>query len=456
MNDTEKEKRFWNNYIAQLEAHQIKPSLYPWYVRHCETFIRKNPDTRLKQHTKDSVQQYLKSLVNDPKLPAWKRKQQIDAIGYLFKSIHAPLYKRVDWAYWSSSCTDLPADHTTLYVQKRTENKRNTPKPSTELLDENRITDETAKLISAIRRKNHSIRTEKTYCDWLTKFLRYHGNKPVDDLNPNDVVSYISYLAVDRGLSPGTQSQALNALSFYFKQVRDQELGDISHFIRARPRQKMPVVLTKNEVAQILEKAEGMQKLVISLLYGAGLRLMEAIRLRVQDIDFGYCQIIVREAKGNVERVVPLPAKLIEPLQQHLKEIRRIHEQDISDGFGSVIMPPALAKKYGSSSAHWVWQYVFPSLKLSVDPRSGATRRHHINETTIQKRVRNIARELEIPKRVSCHTFRHSFATHLLEKGMDIRTIQQLLGHKDVSTTMIYTQLANFSNGKTSSPLDDI
>ena len=217
---------------------------------------------------------------------------------------------------------------------------------------------------------------------------------------------------------------------------------------------KLPVVLTQDEVALFLNELSGFQRLVVSLLYGAGLRIMEVVRLRVHDIDFGYQQIIVRDSKGKKERVVPLPVKLVEPLKIQLTEVKKLHNEDLKQGYGYVFMPQGLVLKYGKSAEQWVWQYVFPSLKLSVDPKSTVIRRHHINETTIQKGVRNLSRSLEINKRVTCHTFRHSYATHLLERGVDIRTIQELLGHADVSTTMIYTHLANFSNGKTSSPLD--
>jgi integron integrase len=262
-------------------------------------------------------------------------------------------------------------------------------------------------LRKAIRRKNCSIRTEKSYTDWTLRFFRFIPEKTVDDISPSDVVSFLEHLAVQLEVAPNTQSAALNALSYYFKQVRKRELGDISNFIRAKPRQKLPVILTRQEVGDILNSLEGIQWIIVSLLYGAGLRIMEAVRLRVHDIDFGFNQIIVRENKGNKERVVPLPARLIDQLKSHLTTIKQQHDEDLKTGYGSVFMPPGLQKKYAKSNKQWVWQYVFPSKKLSVDPRSGIIQRHHINESTIQKRVRTTARDLKINKRVTCHTFRH-------------------------------------------------
>jgi integron integrase len=259
---------------------------------------------------------------------------------------------------------------------------------------------------------------------------------------------------VERGVSPATQALALNAISFYFKSVLNLELGDISAFVKAKPRIKLPVVLTTEEVTRMLAEFSGVQLLLVSLLYGCGLRLMEAVRLRVQDIDFGYQQIIVRNGKGNKERVVPLPVMVSERLKAHLADIRKQHGEDLAEGYGSVYMPAELVKKYGKSDKQWVWQYVFPSGKLSVDPHTKVVRRHHLHESSLQKAIRNAARNIGLEKRASCHTFRHSFATHHLERGMDIRTLQTLLGHADVSTTMIYTHTANFSKGKTSSPLD--
>ena len=453
----DREKRFWDNYLIVLSEHHIKSSLYTWYVRHCETFIRKNEDIRLKQHNRDSVCEYLSALVNTEQQVVWQKKQAIDAIRLLFKSLHAPLYNEIDWAYWSSSCQDLGKDHDTHY---RSTHPLSRPviAPSTTLDSSQQevLSTEINHLRIAIRRLNYSIRTEKTYTDWVGKFLRFCHQVDGIDINDQAVMRFLEYLAIDRQVAPRTQSIALNAISFYFKQVLRREMGDISQFVRAKPREKLPLILTRDEVNLVLDELNGLHRLVVSLLYGAGMRIMEALRLRVQDIDFGYSQIIIRNAKGNKERAVPLPSRLIDPLKEHLLEVKKLHEKDLEQGFGRVHLSPGLVKKYGSSADQWVWQYVFPSKKLAVDPRTGIVRRHHINESTIQRSVRNLARRLNINKRVTCHSFRHSYATHLLERGMDIRTVQSLLGHADVSTTMIYTHLANFSDGKTSSPLDDL
>lgn len=457
MDKESRENHFWNNYLAVLAECEIKSSLFTWYVRHCEAFIRENKEIRLKQHTKTTVSAYLTELINSGRNESWQKKQAIDAISLLFKSIHAPLYQQIDWDYWKSSCTDLGKDHDTNY--------RSTHRVKYRSISSATVSDsepspllaaEIDSLRIAIRRLNHSIRTEKTYTDWVLKFLNFNLYQNSTDIDKEGVLKYLEYLAIERMVAPKTQSVALNAISFYFKNVLSREIGDISQFVRSKSREKLPVILTRDEVSLVLSNLEGLQWLVACLLYGAGLRIMEAIRLRVQDIDFGYSQIIVRDAKGNKERVVPLPSKSIEAMKEHLSDVKKQHADDLEQGFGSVYMPQGLVKKYGKSDQQWVWQYVFPSKKLSVDPRSNIVRRHHINESTIQRAVRNLSRKLEINKRVTCHTFRHSYATHLLERGMDIRTIQSLLGHADVSTTMIYTHLADFSQGKTSSPLDDL
>ncbi|GAB1263118.1 integron integrase [Aurantivibrio plasticivorans] len=306
----------------------------------------------------------------------------------------------------------------------------------------------------AIRRLNYSIRTEKAYSDWVQRFLRFHKDATASDFQDSHIVAYIEHLAVKREVAPATQAAALNAIVFYFKHVLMRETGDFSDFIKAKRREKLPVVLTTEEVTKMLSAVDSIYYLLFALMYGCGLRVMELVRLRIQDIDFGYQQVVVREAKGNKERVVPLPSKLNNLLKTHLTNIKNQHDDDLSNGYGTVYMPPSLAKKYEPSSKQWVWQYVFPSHKVSVDPKSGLVRRHHVHETAVQRKVRETARAQGIHKRVTCHTLRHSFATHCLERGMDIRTIQSMLGHADVATTMIYTHLAQFSEGKTASPLD--
>jgi integron integrase len=453
----DKQKHFWNKYLTYLSDADIKPGLFTWYVRHCETFIRTQRDTRLRQHTSDSVNRYLSSLINSGNKPAWQKQQAIHAIQILFQSIHAPLYGQIDWLHWRSSCRDMSADHDTNYRNNHPV-KPVIPDRAPELNTEQLtlIASAEKQLRIAFRRNNNSIRTEKTYLHWIMQFLRYTGFHGFEEVNQESVIRFLEHLAINRNVAPKTQSIALNAISYFFKNILQHEIGDISRFVRARAREKLPVILTRDEVRQVLRELTGTQQLVVALLYGAGLRIMEAVRLRVQDIDFGYQQIIVRESKGNKERAIPLPTRLTQRLRQHLAEIKKIHEQDINNGHGEVFMPQGLLKKYGKSGKQWVWQYVFPSQKLSVDPRSSMIRRHHVDESTIQKTIRATSRKLEIPKRVSCHTFRHSYATHLLEQGTDIRRIQALLGHADVSTTMVYTHLANFANGKTSSPLDDL
>ena len=455
MNLDERKKWFWNNYLVVLSECHVKSSLFRWYVRHCEEFIRQNQHSRLKNHSEKTVSSYLQRLVNSKDKQPWQAKQGINAIRYLFKSIRSPIYSQIDWDYWIASCIVLGGDHDTHYHES---NKLELPvRQAPALLTDSKkqaVSENINRLRFLMRQKNYAIRSEKTYVDWVSRFLLFNEKAENQLLDSQCVVTYLEYLSIIRQVSPSTQRLALNAISFYFKNVLEREIGDISDFVRAKSREKLPVILTQEEVSAILAELSGVQWLIVSLLYGAGLRIMEATRLRVHDIDFGFNQIIVRNGKGNKERVVPLPVKLIQPIRDHLAQIKLQHNDDIANGNGSVYMPRGLVKKYGASDKQWIWQYVFPSYKLSVDPRSNVIRRHHINETTIQRCVRNNSRKVGINKRVTCHVFRHSYATHLLERGVDIRTIQTLLGHADVSTTMIYTHLANFSKGKSSSPLD--
>lgn len=298
-------------------------------------------------------------------------------------------------------------------------------------------------MIAEIRRRAYSIRTEQAYEQWVCRFIAFFDHRDPHELGAAEVKSFLEHLAVQGNVAASTQNQALNALVFLYRQVLDQPLGMLDSFVRAKRPRRLPVVLTRGEVRALLAQIEGTQWLMASLLYGTGMRLMECVRLRTQDIDFEYRQIVVRNAKGAKDRVVPLPESLMATLREHLKKVRQLFEEDCRRGFSEVYLPDALAKKYPQAPREWIWQYVFPSGRLSVDPRSGKTRRHHIHENGLQKAVKKAAVAARINKRVNCHALRHSFATHLLEGGYDIRTVQELLGHADVSTTMIYTHVLN-------------
>ena len=302
-----------------------------------------------------------------------------------------------------------------------------------------------------IRLKHYSIRTEQAYVDWIKRYILFHNKRYPRDMGESEIEAFLTYLAVDQNVAASTQNQALSALLFLYRHVLQQELDSTIDAIRAKKPKRLPTVLNKQEVISSLS---GTQQLMAKLLYGSGLRLMECVRLRVKDLDFPQKQIIVRDGKGQKDRITVLPESLLPFLQEHVLHTKRIHEDDLSNGYGSVYLPFALERKYPNACREWIWQYVFPASKLSTDPRTGITRRHHINESGLQKAVKRAASQARIDKRVTCHTFRHSFATHLLENGYDIRTVQELLGHKDVKTTMIYTHVLNNGSLAVRSPLD--
>jgi integron integrase len=268
------------------------------------------------------------------------------------------------------------------------------------------------------------------------------------------IEAFLTHLAVDQQVAASTQNQALSALLFLYRDVLKSSLDLPIDAIRAKRPKRLPTVLTKEETLKAIERLSGTQRLMAKLLYGGGLRLMECLRLRVKDLDFAQRQISVRDGKGMEDRVTMLPESLIIPLQEHLSHVKRIHAQDVAQGVGSVYLPFALERKYPHAGRLWIWQYVFPSDRLSKDPRTGITRRHHASESALQKAVSQAGRAVGLNKRISCHTFRHSFATHLLQRGYDIRTVQELLGHKDVKTTMVYTHVLNRGGLAVRSPLD--
>jgi integron integrase len=307
-----------------------------------------------------------------------------------------------------------------------------------------------------IRLKHYSIRTEKSYLDWIKRYILFNNKRHPRDMGGPEVEAFLSHLAMERNVTASTQNQALSALLFLYRDVLAVELPWLDGVERAKKPARLPVVLTRAEVRAVLSHLDGTVELMASLLYGSGLRLMECVRLRVKDVDFAYKQIVVRDGKGGKDRVTMLSDGLIDPLQRQLDRARSLHEQDLFDGFGEVYLPNALERKYPNASREWGWQYVFPAAQRSIDPRSGKERRHHVDEQRLQRAIKNAVRAAGVHKPASCHTLRHSFATHLLEGGYDIRTVQELLGHKDLNTTMIYTHVLNRGGRGVNSPLDHL
>jgi integron integrase len=317
-----------------------------------------------------------------------------------------------------------------------------------------------------LRLHHYSIHTERSYVDWIVRFVRFHSMRSREDLFPAEakIESFLTDLAVHANVAPATQNQAMNALVFLYKRVLNHPLQDSINAVRADKKINVPVVMTREEVAAVISLMDGTAQVVAKLLYGSGLRIMEAVRLRVKDVDFQMKQLTVRSGKGDKDRFTTFPTTLTPLLQNHLAGVKTLHRQDLAQGHGEVYLPHALARKYPAAAKEWGWQYVFPARDLSVDPRSGVTRRHHVDPSVINKAIKVAVRRAGLTKHISAHTFRHFlrqaqdklFATHLLQRGTDIRTIQQLLGHTDLATTMIYTHILQQGGQGVPSPLDDL
>ncbi|HSH87410.1 MAG TPA: integron integrase [Methylophilus sp.] len=311
-------------------------------------------------------------------------------------------------------------------------------------------------IIERLSTLQYSKRTEESYIQWIKRFITFHGKRHPRDMGIAEIETYLNHLAEEKKVSASTQSQAKSALLFLYKQVLARELPVMENLVKLKASKTLPVTLTKHEVQVILSNLNGSMWLIASLLYGSGLRVMECLRLRVADIDFAKLEIFVRDTEGYKNRITLLPASLVEPLKAHLVEVQSLHEEDLAKGFGETRMPTGLARKYPESGKEWAWQYAFPSSRLSVTQQTGTIFRHHADEKTVQRAVKKVVKQAGIKKLVTPNTFRHSFATHLLQGGQDIRTVQALLGHADVSTTMIYTQVVNIGGRGVASPLDVI
>ena len=305
-----------------------------------------------------------------------------------------------------------------------------------------------------LRTLRYSYRTEQQYLHWVRRYVLFHQKRHPRDLAGAEIEAFLTHLAVDRKVSASTQNQALAAMLFLYQKVLDVDLPWLENVVRAKRSRHIPVVLTHTEVRTVLAQLDDDYWLIATLLYGAGLRLQEALQLRVKDVDFGQSQIVVRDGKGAKDRVTVLPEAVVEPLQRHLAAVKQQHERAMRKGFGGVELPFAVERKYPHAHLEWGWQYVFPARSPSRDPRTGAWRRHHMFPDTVQRHVKQAVRAARIDKPASCHTFRHSFATHLLERGYDIRTVQELLGHKDVKTTQIYTHVMRKGANAVQSPMD--
>jgi integron integrase len=312
------------------------------------------------------------------------------------------------------------------------------------------------RLKEALRTRHYSPRTENTYCQWVKRFIFFHNVRHPAEMAEPEINAFLTHLAVKHKVSASTQNQALSALLFLYRHVIGREIGDLGDVIRARRPKRLPVVMTRDEAKAVLANLSGDRWLAASLMYGAGLRLMECLRLRVQDIDFSRNEILVRNGKGAKDRITMLPGSIKIPLQEHLEKVKAVHQQDLAEGWGRVRMPDALDRKYPNAPTEWRWQWVFPQENRWKNTKTGEEGRHHMHETILQRAVKVAVSKAGIVKRVGCHTFRHSFATHLLEAGYDIRTIQELLGHENINTTMIYTHVLNKGGHGVKSPIDEL
>ena len=447
--------RFWHNYLFLLEKNAVPEKSRRWYRRHLEEYIAAHPGVKLQSHKPHFIDDYLNAKGRLKHLQEWQFRQIADALRLAFcHLISTDWSSTYDWYRWRAFARELEPDHPSLLRDAN---------PSVLVAASNNplilrfrkdYPDEHMAFIKTIRIRRMAAKTETTYLHWLVRFFQFHHWNNIPDLGEQAISAYLGYLAVERKISESTQKLALNSLVFFYREVLGRNIEGIEKFTRATRPRRLPTVLSQDEVRLLLGAMTGRAKLMASLMYGTGMRVMECVRLRVQDIDFDYLQIMVRSGKGGKDRVVPLPASLIPDIKKSLAEVRQLHEGDLAEGYGEALLPVALARKLGTASKTWQWQFVFPATRLAMDYSTGKMRRHHIHQTALQKAIRYAARKAGISKRVTSHTLRHSFATHLLEGGKDIRLIQELLGHADVATTMIYTHVVKKGGLAVPSPLD--
>jgi integron integrase len=441
--DIKRVKDFRQEYRAAVLRQGVPPARIEWFVRWAQRFARAAPGVPLRTRTEAHVRAFLTDLKGQAHVEPWQVEQAQEALRVLYQEC-LPLPWARPWP-WQTHTPETVKGLLQRESFRDALSARAVDAAHQEMLN---------RLRTELRARHYSLRTEQAYEHWMRRFVTFHELKSPRELGPGAVKEYLEYLALERKVSAGTQNQALNALVFLYEQVIGEPIGTLGDFTRAKRPKRLPVVLTRAQVNRLLDALTDTYRLMTGLLYGSRLRLMECVRLRVKDVDFAHNQIMVRDGKGQKDRVTILPQRFQPGLREHLARVKEQHETDLAQGFGAVYLWPALERKYPNAVREWIWQYVFPSGRLSVDPRSGKVRRHHLHENALQRAVKDAAVKVGLTKQMSCHVLRHSFATHLLEGGYDIRTVQELLGHADVSTTMIYTHVLNTPGLAVKSPAD--
>ena len=450
---TEKERNFWCKYADFILSRNVSGRAAEACIRHAQRFAYNLGGVHLRDVDKAFLANYFDELGRCDKIESWQFRQAVSAVEMLYDMLATnPVAREFNWAERREAARDLGQEHPTVARAVSSAETVTRRAEGDAVLNDPEVLRALGRLRDITRVRNLAIRTEQTYSEWAERFARFcKGPFPED---PQRVVAYLEHLALVEKVAPATQAQALNALVFLYRHVLQIELGDLGNYQRPNTKRKLPVVLSPAEVDRLLDAMPDMSGLMARLMYGTGMRLMECVRLRVKDIDWENGYIDVVGGKGDKSRRVPLPGAYSDELETHLAERKLQFEKDQAAGFGEVFVPESLLRKSPGLAKSWGWQYVFPAARVSTDPRSGRHMRHHVSENVPQKAITKVSRDLGFTKQVSCHALRHSFATHLLRAGYDIRTVQELLGHADVATTMIYTHVLNRPGLGALSPAD--
>jgi integron integrase len=438
-------------YYEVLEEAGVPERERGFYAHWVRQFFNRFPGRKRRSLGPQEIADYLHAMDEDPHMESWQREQARDALILYYEQFRGISLREMPRPSPASKETPGPT------APRRLKPRAAVPEPvrhdSVGAVDLKALQ---VAVVTAMRVKNYAYRTEQTYWQWIRRFVRHHNLRKPSDMGASEIHAFLAHLALNEKVAASTQNQALNGVVFLYREVLKQDVGDFSSFPRARRGKRLPVVCSRNEIQRLIREMDGVEALVVKLLYGTGMRVSEGLRLRVQDLNFDTNEILVRGGKGDKDRRVPLPKRLASELQAQLDWRKTLFEEDRTKNMHVVNLPGALARKYKNAPYEWKWQYVFPADDYSTDPRSGRTRRHHLLPIRIQRAVRKAAKAAGNTARITPHTLRHSFATHLLEAGQDIRTVQELLGHSDVKTTMIYTHVLNQGPLGVSSPLDTL